>query len=170
MRGHLTDTRRPFRPTLRGGGSEKGKPWNRWPLLFVVVADAVYSGKAGGLEALVGNRDWEGMGCTSEALVEAVDDLMPNAWEWVLDNLKPTKTLPWKNLHNRVYKMYYSGTSARGPKHDPRTRAAISKEHWHNRVPTGTPEGEELRKLHEQIERGQVRLLSNWLELLRRYG
>jgi hypothetical protein len=62
-----------------------------------------------------------------------------------------------KLLLNRVYKMYYSGTSDRGKGHDPRTRSAVSREHWRSHT-----EGLALEKLHDKILRGRITEIENW--------
>jgi hypothetical protein len=164
MRGHL-NTRQHFRPKRSPvGGSQPGKPQNRWPLGILVVAEAVYRRSAGGMEALLHNRDWASMGLDSKGLLlkRELGKLCPGIWAWIDRNFTPTKTTPWKNLHNRVYKMYYSGSSDRGPAHDARTRAAVSGEHWTRKV----PEGHNLFKVHEQVDRGSVTIMGDWKDWL----
>jgi len=156
VRGHLLE-RRLFKPTLRGGGSRPGKAQNTWPIGILVVAEALYRRSAGGMEQLTHNRAWAKMGLTPSWLKKELEVLLPGVWAWVEIYL-PAKTLAWKRLHNRIFKMYYNGTSARGVNHDPFTRASISREHWTNKV----PEGNFLIEWHTKVDRGLVHVIPQW--------
>lgn len=159
MRGHI-DVRRPFRPNSGRGGSRKGKPQNKWPLWALVAAEAFCRRTAGGMENLQHNRAWAMMGIEPAWLRAKMENMFPGFWRWASEVMGPTATPKEELLKNRVYKMYYSGTSDRGRSHDPRTRAAISGEHWPRKIPEGSP----LLKLHEQIDRGQVHVIEDWRE------
>jgi hypothetical protein len=105
--------------------------WKRRMPWLVIAAEQVCVAAAGSSDALLENRDWAATwGLTPGRLRRELEKLFPGVGEY-LDAQTCDQDTPWpKNLLNRVYKMYYSGTSARGGKHDPSTRAAESEEHW----------------------------------------
>lgn len=154
--------RRQFKPTGKGGGSKKGKVQNYWPLFVLVAADALCVRIAGSMEALLRDRDWVGFGLDNRGdfLCREMVRLFPGIWIWLGQVRQPTITSSWRLLHNRVYKQYYSGSSDRGSGHDPRTRAAMSREHWLRKA----PEGSSLVKLHEDIVSGAVTCVDDWFE------
>lgn len=120
-------------PQNRQDGTGAGRklfPWKaQWPWL-VMAAEQMVVLAAGSEGALLEDRNWAGRwGVTPEWLRLRVEQTFPGL-PAALDGLWGGDT-PWEqNLKNRVYKMYYSGTSDRGTGHDPRTRATVSREHW----------------------------------------
>ena len=151
--GHLT-TRRKFKPTGSGGGSSKGKPQGSYPLIVLVVADAIFIQSKGTIDAMIHDRN---MQISAVELKSRLAKILPGVWAW-LDRHNPTTVTPKPELvKNRVYKMYYSGTTDRGYGHDPHTRAAMSKEHW--RCRTG---GTRFESIHEGLIRGEIRKITGW--------
>lgn len=159
MIGHQTSSPRAFknRPQRRKKGAGKGRICKPWPWIAKVVADAVCLRVKGTVEAWVFDRR-RPLSYAQFAL--QVDLLLPGFWSWRTEHAgKPGVD----DLFNRVYKMYYSGTSDRGEKHDPKTRAVCeSGEHWHKHVSPDSP----LWKLHEQICRSQITVVENWEQYL----
>lgn len=146
---------RGFRPQLGGAGSVPGKPQGRWPLVLVVVADALFTRAKGTQESWLIDRDC----ClTSVQFNELMDGLCPGWSDWYLSEFGARKTTCSVLLKNRVYKMYYSGTSDRGKRHDPYTRATYSREHWTRKIPAGHP----LRDLYQNVLHGKVVSIPNW--------
>jgi hypothetical protein len=155
MIGHLESTRQ-FKPREEPrGGSSKGKPQTRWPLFLVVIADAVFITHKGTIDAALADRRFISLAAFSNRL----NHLLPGFSRYMANH--PTKK-PYSNLKNRVYKMYYSGTSDRGPDHDPKTRAAVSKEHWRHKV---APDSD-LALLHDQVMRGTIVQIPDWRDRL----
>jgi len=115
------------------------------------------------MEQLAHNRDWSKFGITPDWLKEELEKVLPGVWQWIATNFNPTKTTPWALLKNRVYKMYYSGTSDRGKRHDPNTRATVSGEHWTKKV----GEGSDLFALAENIDLGKATTVLLWEDYLR---
>jgi hypothetical protein len=145
-----------FKPTGKGGGSRKGKPQGIWPWLVKVVADAVVIRSKGGTFMVIIDRR---LGITPEKFAEQMDIVLPGWREVILGERKtPLEVL----LMNRVYKMYYSGTSDRGRGHDPRTRAVMSGEHWMNQVPAGHP----YYQIHDDIVCNRITTVENWRKYL----
>jgi hypothetical protein len=155
MIGHHDKKAREFKPRCNGGGSKPGKPQGRWPRLFTVCADAI-------LLSVKGTRDMWSVDRRMfiKVLEVRMDTLFPGWQEHVQETMPRRKTKPTRLLSNRVYKMYYNGTSARGRKHDPTTRATQSKEHWTNYVAGDSP----LRPLHDKVQRTIVNVVPNWKE------
>lgn len=119
----------------RKQGSGKGRKMFKWkedmPWL-VMASEQFYIGHSGSGEALLEDRAWvRRWNLSAAGLRDFVGYLFPGLLEY-MDSMTGWKT-PWhKRLHNRVYKMYYNGTSARGVDHNPNTRASVSNEHWRN--------------------------------------
>ncbi len=156
--GHISGGR-PFRPQQGGGGSKPGKPQKQWPLLFRVLADALVIQFKGSMDAFLKDRTQMPL----DNFQDRLDLLLPGWQRWHEQTAGPRSTNRAKLLHNRVYKMYYFGSSAHnGETHDPRTRAAVSPEHWTTKVAVGSP----LRDLHDQVLRGLVVTIPNWKEYL----
>lgn len=150
---------RPFRNTQHRGGSRPRKPHNRWPEVMLVVADAVVSQVKGGPDVWVTDRRRQ----IDEAVFRTrMERLLPGVWWWLDRHHSPTKSRKSQLLLNRVYKMYYNGTSARGRDHDPTTRNAMSAEHWSHRHGPDSP----LARVHEQVARGLVETVEGWERLL----
>jgi hypothetical protein len=122
-------------PQNRIQGSGSGRrlmPWKRTYGWLLIAAEQLVVGQAGSEGALLENRSWmTTWGISSAWLARRVDKLFPGVYDH-LTTLDVSEVGWQNNLYNRVYKMYYNGTSARGTKHDPRTRASISIEHWRN--------------------------------------
>lgn len=160
-----SETPRPFKPTEKGGGSKKGKAHSRWPWVLKIVAHAVIINWKGTMEAHLANRK----GYPKHLLKERMDTLCPGWSEWYRDTFgervpKTKNSCAYTDLlDNRVYKMYYSGSSDRGKDHDPNTRAAPSKEHYLRRIPTGDP----LLTLHEDVRRGKILSIPDWKSYIR---
>jgi hypothetical protein len=150
MIGHMEKVRA-FKPTNGPGGSKKGKSNARWPLFLKVVADAVVIAHKGSIDAALADRNY----ISPAALKARLEQLLPGLEQYIAE--RPSKD-PYAQLKNRVYKMYYSGTSDRGRDHDPRTRAAMSREHWRNQVPAA----DELALLHDKVMRGSVATIKDW--------
>jgi hypothetical protein len=120
-------------PQIRLKGTGAGRklfPWKRDYPWLVIAAEQLFVVQSGSGDALLEDRHWVlnwnlSADCLKdelESLFPGISDYMDKAWDW--------KT-PWPLLlKNRVYKMYYSGTSDRGTEHDPLTRATVSREHW----------------------------------------
>lgn len=157
--GHM-DAARPFRPTMKGGGSKKGKGWDKWPWVIVVVAEAITTQAKGSIEAWRKDRRRPFSLPVFEARVER---MLPGVWKVARDRMKKKRVTPLPVLlWNRVYKMHYNGTSARGKNHDPKTRDGESSEYWTNKVPVDSP----LRAIYEQVLRGQITHVENWEQYL----
>lgn len=150
---------RPFKPTGKGGGSKKGKPQGYWPMVIKVVADAILLRPKGTMDAWVIDRK---LPMPFEEFERQLELILPGVWEFIERTMGYLKTTKARLLYNRVYKMYYSGTSDRGLNHDPRTRACESGEHWHKFVPEGDP----LRNLHDNILRSMIVRVANWSDYL----
>lgn len=162
MEMHQQDNRRPFRnrPQHRPEGTGKGKPQNYYPWVFKVVADAVCLRPKGTVGAWIFDRKQR---LTKEEFKHQMETALPGCWSWMEENLKPCSTDRVELLLNRVYKMYYSGTSARGNNHDPSTRAVeSSEEHWRRHIPPSNP----LWGIHEAIVRSQITEVQLWKGLL----
>jgi len=148
-----------FKPRGTGGGSEKGKPQWLWPILIIVVGEAILIRAHGSHEAFVADRrspmsvkDW----------AAEVERYLPGVWEWI-QATSPSVTYKPSLLWNRVYKGgKYSGTSDRGPRHDPRTRANPSGERWTMRTPADHP----FHKIHQAIINGTQLPIVNWRDFL----
>lgn len=154
--GHIHNPT-PFRPSLRGGGSNKGKPHDYWPWIIKIVADGVVTRWAGSLDARRVHR--KQMPITE--FKQQVDALLPGWEDYIQTKFSPRKTSFVLLLMNRVYKSMYNGTSARGKNHDPYTRATMSKEHWTNHHPANSP----LGQIYESVLRGAV-IIPNWKNYL----
>lgn len=161
--GH-DDTPRPFKPTEKGGGSKKGKKQGKWPWILKIVAHAVIINWKGTMEAYLSNRK----GFPRKILKERMDSLCPGWLEWYRSEFgeriaKTKNSCAYTDLlDNRVYKMYYDGTSSRGVGHDPNTRAAFSVEHYTKHI----PQTHRLAVLHDDIRRGSVVRIDNWMDYL----
>lgn len=148
------DVGRRFRSSGGPGGSRPGKPHGRWPLPIKVVADAVVLRTKGTVDRMVEDRTM----MPEASFRLAMEMLLPGIWDWAQEHIGPRATSHATLLQNRVFKMYYSGTSDRGKRHDPMTRAAVSREHWHSRVPANDP----LRTLHSSICSFRVIEIRDW--------
>lgn len=120
------------KPQNRRKGSGKGKicrPWvKKWGWLLIAT-ERLFVYKAGSETTLLKERRWKSKLGLTEAWMEiAVDARFPGFIAYL--KTTPGGPNPIADLWNRVYKMYYSGSSDRGPRHDPKTRAAVSREHW----------------------------------------
>lgn len=120
-------------PQVRLEGSGEGRklfPWKREYPWLVIAAEQVCVAAAGSEGALLEDRDWvANWRLTPSRIRQELEHLFPGIGRH-LDDLWNGETSWEANLKNRVYKMYYSGTSDRGESHDPKTRATISSEHW----------------------------------------
>jgi hypothetical protein len=159
MIGQMDSPLRPFKPTGTGGGSKPGKPQSLWPLVLLVGADAIILQAKGTQESWVKDRKRRIHQITFQARMDA---LFPGWESFVIETMPARTSKRIDLLANRVYKMYYSGTSDRGDNHDPLTRACESGEHWRKRVPLGSP----LHIMHEGIARGLIMMVSNWRDYL----
>lgn len=156
--GHLNDDKRPFKPTGKGGGSKKGKPQTEWPWVLKIIAHAILVRAKGSSDAWKVDRKQR---LSRKEFGRRMDAMCPGWREWAREN-KPGVVTPLEELlSNRVYKMYYSGTSDRGSDHDPATRACESKEHWTKHFAATSM----LGQLHERVERGEV-CVENWKDYL----
>lgn len=121
-------------PQHRKKGSGKGRKCFRWKdnLPWLVIAtDLLCCKQAGGSDAILEYRDWVGRWqITPEWIRLRLEEIFPGVSVHVAE-VKPSPSR-WKDLKNRVYKMYYYGTSAGNL--NPDTRATRSPEHWHNWV------------------------------------
>lgn len=142
-----TPTRR-FKPNPKiKGGSQKGKAQGYWPWIMKVVADAVVVRHHGTNEGAQRNRRW----LTQREFNHQLNVLMPGWMAEASRILGPRKTALDKLLRNRTYKgLGYSGTSDRGKKHDPETRATESRERWTKHLGVNHP----ARAVHDRILRG----------------
>lgn len=156
MLGHIEG--KTFRNRAVPGGSLPGKPHGHWPWVLKIVADAIHVRAKGSMEAWKKDRSFK---LSPEEFAQRLDGLCPGWREWAKANLGARSSSYAELLQNRVYKMYYSGTSDRGPAHDPSTRAAESGEHWTRHFAVDSP----LGLLHEQVVRGQ-HSIPNWREYL----
>lgn len=151
------------RPQYRPEGTGLGKPQSNWDLLFKVLADAVLTRVKGTMEAWIVDRRQP---LTVEQFRSQMAALVPFMWEYVAQTMKGRNTDQALLLMGRVYKMYYSGTSDRGTKHDPSTRAvAESGEHWHKKVPPASP----LWRLHEDVLRSRIQKIPDWPKYLKQF-
>jgi hypothetical protein len=151
---------RPFRPTGKGGGSEKGKPQGAWPMFAKMMGEAVILRVKGTRDAMVKDRS---MRVSAQRFHEMMEELCEGFWEEMADILGERASTYERLLLNRVYKAAaYNGSSARGPDHDPLTRASQSSEHWLNKVPVG----HELRDIHDQVSRSLVTRIPDWRRYL----
>lgn len=151
--GHMEEVR-DFRPRPGIGGSKKGKPQGPWPLFLLIAGDAVWMRYKGTIDACLRDRRF----IPIKAFEEQLNILLPGLEDWMDEKAAGRRTNPYKLLHNRVYKMYYSGTSDRGRAHDPHTRAAMSREHWRHKVSASDP----LVSLHDNAVRGRVARIYDW--------
>jgi len=122
------------RPQQRREGSGRGRRCRNWQAIgwLLIAAERVCVKKAGGETAILKSRQWSRKwGITPDWLKEKMEHLFPGIVEYI----ESTPGGQWgsNGLKNRVYKMYYYGSSARGPNHDPNTRAAPSPEHWRSK-------------------------------------
>lgn len=157
--GHLPKKApRAFKPNGYGGGSKPGKVQNRWPWVGKIVMDAITIRAKGSIDAMIRDRRCPFSMEEFEAIVETT---MPGIWEYLATTMKATQDRIGDG-YNRVYKMYYSGDSDRGPDHDPWTRACMSREHWHYRFGANHP----LAELHERVLTGREPVVLNWKEYL----
>lgn len=154
---------RAFRPTGRGGGARPGKAQaGRWPWVIKVVADAVVSRAKGGAESWLTDRSAH---LRLEEFGRQMDRLLPGWREKAAELMPGRKTDAVRLLFNRVYKMHYSGTSDRGRRHDPLTRASESDEHWTKHIPVTHP----LRSVHAAVASGQLTVIPEWRQYLSEY-
>lgn len=156
--GRIVDGRR-FKPTGKGGGSRRGKAQRgAWPLLFKVLADALVMRAKGTEESWVADRR---MLLSPAQLGEQLDILTPGWRPFIEAKMPGRMTDRLELLANRVYKMYYEGTSSRGAGHDPMTRPTQSREHWRHYVPQDSP----LYQLHDLVRHGEVTVIDGWEQL-----
>jgi hypothetical protein len=140
------------------GGSKPGKPQSVWPAFFIVAADAVAVRWQGSQEAMLTSRKK----ISSALLHDLLEMHFPGFWWEASQRVQGRKTPLWALLRNRVYKGYYSGTSDRGTRHDPNTRASISREHWTHRVGSRTP----LANLHNSLVTNSLAVVGDWRKYL----
>lgn len=123
------------RPQNRKAGSGKGRrcrPWEREWGWLLIAAERTCVYQAGSETSLLKNRDWaKKWGIRPEWLIDRLDEVFPGVKLWLSRTSGGPN--PFRDLRNRVYKMFYNGSSARGVNHDPKTRAAMSSEHWRNK-------------------------------------
>jgi len=152
--GRMDKKVRAFKPRCNGGGSKKGKPQGYWPWVFKVCADAIILQEKATIEAWIVDRRM-----FTKILERRMNELLPGWQEYIRETMPGRKTPPVVLLSNRVYKMYYNGTSARGHNHDPGTRPnTTSSEHWLTRFSEGTP----LWVLHSKVQCGETVTVDNW--------
>jgi hypothetical protein len=90
-----------------------------------------------------GSEDFNRYKMPAEEFVRQIESAMPGLYEWRLSDLLVYEAKSGHFytdlskeyqlgdlLKNRGYKQGYSGTSDRGPNHDPRTRDNRSDEYW----------------------------------------
>lgn len=162
-REHVLSNFRPS-PQQRQQGSGAGRPMLPWKKKYhwlVIAAELLIQDQAGGRDNLLLHRDWSHKwGITSGWLKRRVERMFPGITEHL--NSVWFGSTDWeKNLLNRVYKMFYNGTSARGYKHDPQSRASFSKEHW-----MSWPSQHRIREetVLEMVQKdGRSKLWSEWL-------
>jgi len=142
------------RPQSRKVGSGRGRemfPWKRKYPWLVIAAEQLFVVASGSGDGMLEERNWaatwaltpQWLGRQLEALFPGINEWLDSAWEGKTD---------WRyNLKNRVYKMYYNGTSARGADHDPQTRASMSNEHWRTWSCRGEWETKILRIVSRQL-------------------
>jgi hypothetical protein len=124
------------RPQNRKKGTGEGRTCFLWvkrlPWLLI-AAEQLLVVDSGGGDALLEKRKWKVNWNISPAMLkQELENMFPGLSEYM--RRQKTWVTPWEELLlNRVYKMYYNGTSARGHNHNPNTRAAISSEHWRNK-------------------------------------
>ena len=120
-------------PQKRQKGTGKGRrcfPWKRKYPWLVMIAEQIFVFGSGSEGALLENRSWSSeWGMNPESLRDWLEFFLPGINKYLVE-LRDWETPWYVLLSNRVYKMYYNGTSARGESHDARTRASISNEHW----------------------------------------
>jgi hypothetical protein len=157
MQGHLGDNVRPFKPSSGGGGSKKGKPQWHWPWVLKAIADAIFERAKGSSDAWKTDRSAR---LSLAQFKDRMDDIAPG-WEDYCSAVGGHRATPWAELlHNRVYKMHYSGTSDRGVGHSPETRACDSSEHLTKHYHVSSP----MAKLHLAVVRGETRV--DWKSFL----
>jgi hypothetical protein len=146
-------------PNIRGG-SKKGKPHGIWPWIMKIAADAVHECWIGAQDASRRNHRM----MSAAKFKKRMDTLLPGWEDHIREHLGPRKKPYIELLMNRVYKgAMYAGTSARGKRHDPKTRANRSKEHWTYKF---GPK-HKLAKLHDLILRGELVEIERWERYLR---
>lgn len=151
------------RPQTRTKGTGAGRKTFQWksrlPWLLI-ASEQIFVKQACSEGGLLEDRSWKSRwGLTSERLRRELEQIFPGLPRY-LDSAHDWRT-PWEDLlSNRVYKMFYNGTSARGSGHDPRTRASWSREHWRSwSVPD---EREEI--ILRVISRSEIcRLWKDWV-------
>lgn len=123
------------RPQKRNKGTGAGRkmfPWKRNLPWLLIAGEQLVIERAGSSDAVLEERQWVLIwNISPDNLASQLDQLFPGI-ERYLDSLTWGDTHWRKLLHNRIYKMFYNGTSARGHNHDPTTRAMMSPEHWRN--------------------------------------
>lgn len=160
MIGRMVTNPRKFKnqKQRRKKGSGKGRICKPWPMFVKVMADAVITRAKGTMEAWVYDRRCP---LSPEEFCRQMEALLPGFMEWIKETRKTQS--PIDDLINRVFKMYYSGTSDRGTNHDPSTRAvAESGEHWHKKVPSNS----HWWTLHEMVFHHSISSIPNWKEQL----
>jgi len=156
---HTLEKARPFEPTGKGGGSKPGKPQWTWPEVMKVVAAAVAVRAAGSEKELIDNKKFP----LKLREFDAQMSLLLPGWKRVCDRAGGKRKTNWASLlKNRPYKIWYAGTSDRGTDHDPKTRAAPSKEHWRRRVPCDSP----LVTVYNNVVSNRVSTVDGWHEYL----
>lgn len=146
--GHQ-DGGRPFKPSGKGGGSKKGKPQAEWPWLLKIVAHAIVIQAKGTSDSWKTDRS---MRISARDFSLRMEQLTPG-WRSYMERRNGLRKTEWATLLlNRVYKMYYFGTSSDRGKHDPMTRATESDEHWTKHYASDSEYG----RLHEDIVRGRI--------------
>lgn len=124
------------RPQVRPVGIGAGREMFQWAKLLpwlLIAAEQLYVAAAGSEGAILEDRDWKkNWDLGGDRLAAELEHLYPGLNEYLLSC--HSWNTPWQVLlANRVYKMFYNGSSARGFGHDPRTRPSLSKEHWRNK-------------------------------------
>ncbi len=129
-------------PQTRRMGSGKGRvcrAWRgNWPWL-VMAAERICVEQAGDEGVLLEDRRWSKVHrITKLWLRDRLEYLFPGVRKYIEGS--PGGEDPWRDLLNRVYKMYYKGTSD-GNYKDAITRPTISDEHWRHWEEKGPWEG-----------------------------
>lgn len=149
-----SEPKRPFKPQKKPNQpGSPGRKSARWPKAIKVIAEGVARSYAKTIDNMIEERKQ----LSKEELWRRVEVAAPGITTYI-EETRTGEDLK-KNLHNRVYKMYYSGTSDRGPDHDPETRARMSDEHWQN-----WPDSIHWKPLWARAYDGQ--LIEDWEEWL----
>jgi hypothetical protein len=136
------------------GGSKKGKPSTRWPIIIKLVGQAIFDRYCKTDEAAEEVRKY----MTVKVFEKLLNGLLPG-WKEYRESQTTTSTTSIKLLRNRCYKAWYKGTSV-GNK-NPNTRAQRSDEHWKDKYCLYGPVG----KLVSLIKSEEILCLPDWKDI-----